>query len=33
MSLITNGISPDVIREMTPPYHLGPDLLAARFAA
>jgi len=33
MSLITNGITPDVIREMMPPYHLSSDLLEATFAA
>ena len=33
MSRVTNGIPPDVIREMMPPYHLGPDLLVATFAA
>ena len=33
MSLITNGITGDVIREMMPPYRLSPDLLEATFAA
>ena len=33
MSRVTNGIPPDVIREMMPPYHLSTDLLAATFAA
>ncbi len=33
MSLITNGITPDVVRAMMPPYHLSPDLLAATLAA
>ena len=33
MSLASNGITPDVIREMMPPYHLSPDLLEATFAA
>ena len=33
MSLITNGITPDVIREMMPPYHLSTDLLEATLAA
>src|ERR1019366_7051701 len=29
----TNGITPEVIREMMPPYHLSADLLAAAFAS
>ncbi len=33
MSLITNGITADVIREMMPPYRLSADLLEATFAA
>jgi hypothetical protein len=33
MSLPSNGITPDVIREMMPPYHLSPDLLEGTFAA
>ena len=33
MSLITNGITADVIREMMPPYHLSTDLLEATLAA
>jgi hypothetical protein len=33
MSLITNGITPEIIREMMPAYHLSADLLAATFAA
>ncbi len=33
MSLITNGITSDVIREIMPPYQLSPDLLEATFAA
>ncbi len=33
MSLVTNGITSDVIREMMPPYHLSNDLLEATFAA
>ena len=33
MSLITNGITPDVIRGMMPPYHLSTDLLEATLAA
>lgn len=27
-----NGITPDVIREMMPPYELGADPLAAAYA-
>jgi hypothetical protein len=33
MSLPSNGITPEVIREMMPPYQLSADLLAAAFAA
>ena len=33
MTLLTAGITPDVIREMMPPYHLSPDLLEATLAA
>jgi hypothetical protein len=33
MSLPTNGITPEVIREMMPPYQLSADLLAAALAA
>ena len=33
MSLATNGITAEVIREMMPPYHLSADLLEATFAA
>jgi len=33
MSLITNGITAEVIREMMPPYHLSTDLLEATLAA
>jgi hypothetical protein len=33
MSLPTNGITPEVIREMMPPYQLSADLLAAMFAS
>ncbi len=33
MSLITNGITAEVIQGMMPPYHLSPDLLEATFAA
>jgi hypothetical protein len=33
MSLITNGITPDVIREIMPAYRLSPDLLVATFSA
>jgi hypothetical protein len=33
MTLPSNGITPDVIREMMPPYHFSPDLLEATFAA
>src|ERR1700735_3996774 len=33
MSLPSNGITPEVIREMMPPYYLSPDLLEAMFAA
>jgi len=29
MSLPTNGITPEVIRESMPPYQLSADLLAA----
>ena len=33
MSFPSNGITPAVIREMMPPYHLDNDLLGAMFAA
>jgi hypothetical protein len=33
MSLPSNGIPPEVIRETMPPYSLSADLLAATFAA
>src|ERR1700733_3600018 len=33
MSLPSNGITQEVIREMMPPYYLSPDLLEAMFAA
>jgi hypothetical protein len=33
MSVPSNGITPEVIREMMPPYQLSADLLAATFAA
>jgi hypothetical protein len=33
MSLPSNGITAEVIRETMPPYHLSPDLLEATFAA
>jgi hypothetical protein len=33
MSLPSNGITENVIREMMPPYHLSPDLLEATLAA
>jgi hypothetical protein len=33
MSLPSNGITPEVIREMMPPYQLSADLLAAALAA
>ena len=33
MTLPSNGIIADVIREIMPPYHLSADLLAATFAA
>src|SRR3984885_7490742 len=33
MSLPSNGITQEVIREMMPPYYLSPDLLEAVFAA
>ncbi len=33
MTLPTNGITPEVIREMMPPYQLSADLLAAAFAS
>jgi hypothetical protein len=33
MSLPTNGITPEVIRESMPPYQLSADLLAAMFAS
>src|SRR5208282_2386749 len=33
MSLPSNGITQDVIREVMPPYHLSPDLLDGTFRA
>jgi hypothetical protein len=33
MTLPSNGITADVIREIMPPYHLSADLLAGTFAA
>jgi hypothetical protein len=33
MTLPTNGITPEVIREMMPPYQLSADLLSAAFAS
>jgi hypothetical protein len=33
MSIPSNGITPEVIRAVMPPYHLSLDLLAATFAA
>jgi hypothetical protein len=33
MTLPSNGITPDVIREVMPPYHLSQDLLEGTFAA
>ena len=33
MTLPSNGITPEVIREMMPPYHLDTDLLAATITA
>ena len=33
MTPATNGITPEVIREMMPPYQLSADLLAAAFAS
>src|SRR5580658_7034102 len=33
MSQPSNGITPEVIRGVMPPYHLSPDLLAATIAA
>src|SRR5208337_258648 len=33
MSIPTNGITPDVIRDTMPPYHLSQDLLEGTFAA
>ncbi len=33
MTLPSNGITPDVIREIMPPYRLDPDLLASTIAA
>src|SRR3984957_18628322 len=33
MSLPSNGITQEVIREMMPPYYLSPDLVEAMFAA
>src|SRR5580698_9545015 len=33
MTTPSNGITPEVIRDFMPPYHLSPDLLAATIAA
>jgi hypothetical protein len=33
MATVSNGITPEVIRDFMPPYHLSPDLLAATIAA
>jgi hypothetical protein len=33
MSQPSNGITPEVIRDLMPPYQLSPDLLQATFAA
>jgi hypothetical protein len=33
MTIPSNGITPEVIRGVMPPYHLSPDLLAATIAA
>jgi hypothetical protein len=33
MATPSNGITPEVIRDFMPPYHLNPDLLAATIAA
>ena len=33
MTTSSNGITPEVIRDFMPPYHLSPDLLAATIAA
>ncbi len=33
MSLPSNGITQEVIRDLMPPYYLSPDLLEAMFAA
>src|SRR5271170_3112156 len=33
MSQPSNGITPEIIRGVMPPYHLSPDLLAATIAA
>jgi hypothetical protein len=33
MATPSNGITPEVIRDFMPPYHLSPDLLAATIAA
>src|SRR5271167_2104374 len=33
MTIPSNGITPEVIRSVMPPYHLSPDLLAATIAA
>jgi hypothetical protein len=33
MSEPSNGITPEVIRSVMPPYHLSPDLLQATLAA
>src|SRR5271157_985487 len=33
MSIPCNGITPEVIRSVMPPYRLSPDLLAATIAA
>jgi hypothetical protein len=32
MTLPTNGITPEIIRDAMPPYHLDQDLLTATFA-
>jgi hypothetical protein len=33
MTLPSNGITADLIRDILPPYHLSADLLAGTFAA
>ena len=33
MTLPSNGITADLIRDIMPPYHLSADLLAGTFAA